>query len=346
MSKQKILEVLKTGINAGPPPSFPQIDLAYASQCAGKRVGEAFLDPAVHAYCLESALRRHSGAAGVYINLCLNAGSIASLDCSNPGHTYAVDLAGVRWSIPENDVGSPCRYDIADLDDTRLLTVDALSGGITETFAKISDACRHQYLIVPGITGPYSQVVFMFGLQNTLESIYDAPEKLHEILAVRTRFAINWAKKLKELGAECVWIGEGAASSSLISPQHYAQFVMPYAKALVNEIRALGMYSIMHVCGNINPSFAHVAETGADAMDIDHMVSLVALCEGLPRRTCLKGNMDPVHLLTCTPEQVAGESRSIADSVKGKCGFILSTGCLIPRDADPACVDAMIGFAG
>ena len=42
MSKQKILEVLKTGINAGPPPSFPQIDLAYASQCAGKRVGEAF----------------------------------------------------------------------------------------------------------------------------------------------------------------------------------------------------------------------------------------------------------------------------------------------------------------
>lgn len=81
-------------------------------------------------------------------------------------------------------------------------------------------------------------------------------------------------------------------------------------------------------------------------MDIDHMVSLAALCEGLPRRTCLKGNMDPVHLLTCTPEQVAGESRSIADSVKGKCGFILSTGCLIPRDADPACVDAMIGFAG
>lgn len=166
----------------------------------GQTGREAFLDPAVHAYCLESALRRHSGAAGVYINLCLNAGSIASLDCSNPGHTYAVDLAGVRWSIPENDVGSPCRYDIADLDDTRLLTVDALSGGITETFAKISDACRHQYLIVPGITGPYSQVVFMFGLQNTLESIYDAPEKLHEILAVRTRFAINWAKKLKELG--------------------------------------------------------------------------------------------------------------------------------------------------
>ena len=345
MSKFKTLEVLRPRTNAGAPPSFPQIDLAYASQCAGRRVGEAFLDPAVHAQCLESALRRHSGAVGAYVNLCLSAGSIASLDSSSPENAYAVDLAGVCWNVPANDVGSPCRYDIADLDDARLRTVDALSGGITETFANISESCKQEYLIVPGITGPYSQVVFMMGLQKTLESIYDAPEKLHEILKVRTQFAADWARKLKAAGAECVWIGEGAASSSLISPQHYAEFVMPYAKALVDEIRALGMYSIMHVCGNINPSFAHVAATGADAMDIDHMVDLAALCEGISRQTCLKGNMDPVHLLTHTPQQVAAESRAIMDSVKGKCGFILSTGCLIPRDANPACVDAMIGSA-
>lgn len=85
MSKFKTLEVLRTRTNAGAPPSFPQIDLAYASQCAGRRVGEAFLDPAVHAQCLESALRRHSGAVGAYVNLCLSAGSIASLGQLVPG---------------------------------------------------------------------------------------------------------------------------------------------------------------------------------------------------------------------------------------------------------------------
>lgn len=340
--KERLLQVLKTKRSCGPAPVFPQIDVAYAAHFAGAGVGEAFADPKLHALALEGALRRHPDAPGVYVNLCLGRGTAVTTEQAGAQCRHMTDRAGVVWRVPDGDIGAPVRYAITDLDDPRLLEEDPLSEGICETFEAISKEVKESRLIVPGITGPYSQIVFLMGLTATLEAMVDEPEKLAEVIRAREKFAIQWAQRLKEAGAECIWIGEGAASSSLISPQCYRDFVLPSARAVVDAVREMGMLSIMHVCGNINPSFEVIAQAGADAMDIDYMVALPRLLETLGGTVCLKGNLDPVVLQTQEPQVVRALCRDILTAAGEEAGFILSTGCLVPRDAREENVEAML----
>lgn len=340
--KERLLEFLRHRSPAGRPPAFPQIDLAYAARFGGTGVGQAFSDPVQHAAALEGVLREHPDAPGVYVNLCLGRNTAVTCEAAGPQLRKMTDRAGVVWQIPDNDIGSPVQYGITRLDDPRLTEADPLSEGICETFEQISPQTKSRRLIVPGITGPYSQIVFSLGLTATLEAMLDAPEQLKAAIRARERIAIRWAERLRAAGAECVWIGEGSASSSLISPQCYREFVLPSARVLVDAVHALGMTAIMHVCGNINPSFAYIAQTGADALDIDHMVDLRLLCERVDPAVCLKGNLDPVALQAQEPPEVAALCRSILEQTRIRPGFILSTGCLVPRDARQENVEAML----
>ena len=107
--------------------------------------------------------------------------------------------------------------------------------GKQRALAAIEPEYKEKYLIMPGITGPYSRLVFMMGLENVLIMMYDDPEGLKEAVGKRVRHAVQLLDELIALGAEAVWIGEGAASSSVISPACYAEFVAPYAKAVATE---------------------------------------------------------------------------------------------------------------
>lgn len=340
--KERLLQVLKGGQKYESAPVFPQIDIAYAARFAGVGVGQAFADPRLHALALEGALRHHPDAPGVYVNLCLGRDTAVGSEPAGPQCRRVIDRAGVVWQIPDGDIGAPVRYAISDWDDPRLWEEDPLSEGICETFERVSQKVKETRLIVPGITGPYSQVVFLMGLNAVLEAMLDEPEKLKAAIRAREKFAVRWAKRLQEAGAECVWIGEGAASSSLISPQCYHDFVLPSASVLTNAVREMGMLSIMHVCGNINPSFEYIAQAGADALDIDHMVELSRLRERLGAGVCLKGNLDPVVLQMEKPEQVKALCRDILSEAGDRGCFILSTGCLVPRDAREENVEAML----
>ena len=332
--KERALKSIR-GEKTDRPSVLPSIDVAYAPECIGKKVGECFLDPKLHARALMGALDTYPEIDGLYINLCLDGSRLTR----QPNGLYN-DGRGLQWYIPENDVGSAKIHEIEELDDPRIDEESSLRFGILETFAAIEPKYKENYLIMPGITGPYSQLVFMMGLENVLIMMYDDPDGLKEAIAKRVKHAISWLDDLIALGAETVWLGEGAASSSVISPACYAEFVAPYAKAVMDAAKERGIPCFMHVCGNIVPEIREIASTGCTAIDIDYMVPMDLVRQHCGEKACLKGNLNPVDLLTKTEEEVYQLCCQIYEETEGP--MILGTGCLVAPKTPAENINAMV----
>lgn len=317
----------------------PLIDISYASKLYGKNISECFISPEVHVKALENVFAIHPEIDGLYVNLCLSPRSIINMQKAD-SNTYILDNGGMTWFIPSNDVGTIKDHEIKRINDDRLRTQNPLKDGIIDTYAAISKKIKDRYLIVPGLTGPFSQVVFMLGLTETLLLICEQPNELKQALEWRTQKAIEWADELINIGVKCVWIGEGPASSSIISPDTYSEFVLPYASRVVDHLKSNGIVTIMHVCGGINQSVGIIAETGVDAMDIDYMVDLKKARNTIERQICLRGNLNPVDILNMPYNQLV---EICTETIRyGGSPFVLSTGCLVARDTPPKNIEAMV----
>ena len=332
--KQRALAAIR-GEKTDRPSVLPSIDVAYAPECIGQTVGACFRDPTLHAQALMGALDTYPEIDGLYVNLCLSEQHLTR----QPNGLYN-DGHGLQWYVPDNDVGTVKVHEIEELEDPRLTEDTFLRFGPLETFAAIDPAYKEKYLIMPGITGPYSQLVFMMGLENVLIMMYDDPEGLKEAIAGRVKYAISWMDELIRLGAEAVWLGEGAASSSVISPTCYAEFVAPYAKAVMDAARQRNIPCFMHVCGNIVPEVQQIASTGTTAIDIDYMVPMDLVRQHLGKEACLKGNLNPVDLLNKTPDEVYELCRDIYCQTEGP--MILGTGCLVAPRTPKENIEAMV----
>ena len=145
----------------------PAIDVSYAAGLMNKTVRDCFIDPAMHARALENVFSVHPNIDGLYINLCLSPRSFSEVS-EKDGVMQILDYGGMRWTIPENDVGTVGDHDIRNISDERMKLYNPLKDGINDTFRALSDDIKQKYLIIPGLTGPFSQVVFMLGLiRNT-----------------------------------------------------------------------------------------------------------------------------------------------------------------------------------
>ena len=318
----------------------PAIDLSYAAARYGFGVGECFMNPSLHAKALSFIFECHPDIDGLYVNLCLCPDACESL-WEDGDSFYGADFGGMTWAAPKNDIGSVKTRDIASLSDERLFTQNPLKEGILATYTQIPQNIRDEYMIVPGLTGPFSQIVFMLGLEETLIQMFDDTAGLERALEARTLMALEWAEEYSRLGCECVWIGEGAASSSIISPAMYERFVMPYAQQVVKRLHQRGVRTIMHVCGDINKSAAIIAQTGVDVMDIDYMVPLDHARAATGGKICLKGNFNPMELLAKSAPEIESACAALISGAPRP--FVLSTGCLVARDTPPENVEAMVG---
>lgn len=323
----------------------PAIDVCYSAGQYGRSVGECFMDPVLHAKSLDNIFNLHPDIDGLYVNICL---SPHTFSCSGQksGTFYAADSAGMTWAVPDNDVGSVCLRDIKTLSDTRLQTENPLKFGPLETYRAVSPEINKHYLIIPGLTGPYCQMVFLFGLEETIFSMYDSPLDLKKALQWRTDLAIAWADDYIKMNVPSVWIGEGPASGSILSPEAYEEFVLPYTRQVVEYLNSSGITTVMHVCGDIRQSAGRIAQTGANAMDIDYMVDLRNVRKSIGRPVCLRGNLNPLDLQNMTPEELKARCRSILSAGReNNAAFVLSTGCLVTRDTPPENIDAMVSAA-
>jgi uroporphyrinogen decarboxylase len=284
---------------------------------------------------------RHPQIDGLSINLCLADEIILGRERTSDGWLVQT-TGGLTWSVPYNDIGTVSGREITSFDDPRLVSDNPFKAGPLGTLAALPRAMLQSHLVLAGVTGPFSQVAFLMGLERVLLATVDDPEGLYRAIEKRLPHALEWVDQTAPYDPPAIWIGEGVASSNLISPKVYRDFVLPFEKKLCERIRAAGIPSVLHICGRLAPAELDlIATSGVDCLEADWPMDLVGARSRLGAGMALKGNLNTTTLVQAGPETIERISRELVDSLENQPGFILSSGCALGRDTPPENVEAM-----
>ena len=324
-------------------PCFPLIDVCYAAAHAGLAMAQVQLDPAVHAAALAQCVRELP-VDGVYINLCLDPRQARAAVRRDGKYTVVLDDC-LEVQFAENDVAAVSRTDVRRLDDPRIERAELFHPDMLATFQAMPAEVRQRAAVCVGLTGAFSQLGFLLGLENLLLAMVDQPAAVDEALRKRQAVALRQAEEICDAGGRFIWIGEGMASGSLIGPAMYRRFVLPHERELTRRIRELGGLTLLHICGDTTATLEAIAESGVDGCDVDFPTNWQAAARVLGPVMGLKGNVNPMLFLPENVDRLADACETTIRSAPPR-GFILSTGCLVPRDSTPKAFAVMAAACG
>jgi len=206
-----------------------------------------------------------------------------------------------------------------------------------ESVRRMAAEMGKTHSVLGWVEGPLAEYADLRGVENAMMDLMDAPEAFSRAAEVIVENAVAFAAAQAQAGADMIGVGDAAAS--LIGPHLYCEVVLPLEKRLVEGIHAAGAAVKLHICGNTSAIVDLMAQTGADVIDLDWMVSLATARQQVGPRVTLAGNFDPSGvLLQSSPDQVA---KAAADCLAaGRPRFVLQPGCEVPPGTPEANIRA------
>jgi len=239
---------------------------------------------------------------------------------------------GMEFEYPPDGVGRPAEALIKTREDlSRLKPLDIENAERTkqriESVRQMASQIGQTHSVLGWVEGPMAEYGDLRGVESAMLDLIDNPELFVEAGEVIIQNAIDFAVAQIRAGADMVGIGDAAAS--LISPAMYAEFILPLERRLITAIHEAGATAKLHICGNISRIVRHMAETGADIIDVDWMVPLADARKAVGPEITLCGNFNPAGVLfDGRPLEVANAARECLNAAPGK--FILMPGCEAP----------------
>ena len=138
-------------------------------------------------------------------------------------------------------------------------------------------------------------------------------------------------RSLKGAKYDLLELGGGDASTTVISPDIFDEFVAPYDCQLIEEAHRVGQRIVYHTCGGMMPILENIAAMNPDAMEtftpakMGGDANLREARKRIGSKVCMIGGFDQFNFFTnCTPQQTKEEVRRCFDEAGGDGGFILS----------------------
>ncbi|MDY0165563.1 MAG: uroporphyrinogen decarboxylase family protein [Thermoguttaceae bacterium] len=234
-------------------------------------------------------------------------------------------------------------------DKTRLAGLqvpDPLGGGRmhdrVQAAALFRERVGTEKLIEGWIEGPCAEAADLRGINRLMTDFFDDPPFVRDLFEFCVEMGLQFARAQFEAGAELMGVGDAAAS--LVGPQIYHEFVLPYERRLVDGLHAMGARVRLHICGNIGRIVEDIGTLGCELVDVDSMVPLARCREAMGPDQVLTGNLDPVKILrNGTPESISEALRECHRQAGNR--YIVAAGCEVPRDTPEANLRAMCEFA-
>ncbi len=259
---------------------------------------------------------------------------------------YIAEGFGCRTTDDENEIpalDTPAAAKLADVLD--LEVPDPQSDGrmplMLEAIRLVRKAVGDEVAIRSPGTGPFALASHLLGSNTWLCEVGMAeagmPEAneaaLHHALGLATDALIRFGKACWDAGADIIHCGDSLASCDVISPGTYRRYAFPYQQRVFQAWKEHGIgVSLLHICGNSTKVLDLYADTGADILEIDNMVDLGFAKRAVGERATIMGNVHTVtQLLEGTPESVRSASQHCIDQAGANGGFILGSGCIVPR---------------
>ncbi|OGV17458.1 MAG: hypothetical protein A2X47_11285 [Lentisphaerae bacterium GWF2_38_69] len=260
---------------------------------------------------------------------------------------------GLKCEYPQDNLPEPVEYpynDVSEIDKIGVIKTheNARMLARVHEVEEFSRLCKDKYLIVGWVEGPMAEYADIRGFANACMDLYDAPDKIAKAAKIITANAIDFVTYQVKAGAHCIGIGEAACSQ--IGPELYKELFFELDKAIVNHIHSLGAIAKLHICGNTTAILPDMIATGADIIDVDHLVgSMKPFVHLLKPTQVVSGNSDPVSVIQDgTPETIRNSVIKCYEETGHRC--IVSAGCEVPPGTTvenfKAFRDAALSLAG
>ena len=186
------------------------------------------------------------------------------------------------------------------------------------------------YFDIYGQPGCWQDAVELVGTERMILETYDDPDWVHELLRILQARKATFIRSLAGARYDVLELGGGAASSTVISPRLFDQFVAPYDSELIALAHEAGQRIVYHTCGGMMPLLERIADMKPDAMETftpKDMGGDVRLAEAKRRigdRVCMIGGFDQFHFFVgCKPEQTRAEVRRCFEEAGPGGGYLL-----------------------
>ncbi len=184
---------------------------------------------------------------------------------------------------------------------------------------------------VYGQPGCWQDASVLYGIEDLIMATFDDPGWVHQLLQILLERKKVFVQSLEGARFDLVEHGGGDASTTVISPDIFDQFVAPYDRQVIEIAHSVGQRVVYHTCGGMMPILEKIADMNPDAMETftpAEMGGDTILGEAKQRighRVCMIGGFDQFHFLKgCTPEKTReGVRKAFKDAGPGG-GFILS----------------------
>ena len=204
---------------------------------------------------------------------------------------------------------------------------------------------------VYGQPGTWQDACCLYPTEKLILETYDDPIWVHDLLEILYQRKKTYIKSMAGARYDILELGGGSASTTVISPNVFEEFVAPYDARLIEIAHQVGQRVAYHTCGGMMPILEQVAAMNPDAMETftpPGMGGDVDLAEAKKRigdQVCMIGGFDQFHyLVNCTPEETRAEVRRCLEAAGGDGGYIL---CPSDHffDADSKLIEALVDEA-
>lgn len=197
-----------------------------------------------------------------------------------------------------------------------------------------------------GQPGCWQDFCCIRGTQQAIMDTFDDPAWVHETLRVIMERKLHYVRSMKGAKYDLMELGGGDASTTVISPSIFDEFVAPYDTKIIEAAHEAGIRIVYHTCGGMMPILESIAAMGPDAMETFTPASMgadVHLGEAKRRigdKVCMIGGFDQGHYFQgCRPGETRAFVRRCFEEAGAGGGYILSPSDHF-FDADPDLIRA------
>ncbi len=197
-----------------------------------------------------------------------------------------------------------------------------------------------------GQPGCWQDACCLYGTEKMIMETFDDPSWVHQFLRMLQKRKLGYIASMKGARFDINEMGGGDASSSVISPALFDEFVAPYDTEIIRAAHEAGQRIVYHTCGGMMAILERVAAMGPDAMETFTPAGMggdTVLSEAKRRvgdKVCMIGGFNQGHYFSRASEaEVRAAVRACFRDAGEGGGYILAPSDHF-FDADPKLIAA------
>lgn len=182
-----------------------------------------------------------------------------------------------------------------------------------------------------GQPGCWQDASVLYGIERLIMETFDDPDWVKALLEVLRDRKLTYIRTMHGAPIDINELGGGDASTTVISPDLFNEFVAPFDAPLIEAAYEAGQRIVYHTCGGMMPILEDIASMGPDAMEtftppgMGADVDLAEAYERIADRVCFIGGFDQgYYLQKATPDETKAEVRRCFEAAGKNGGFIIS----------------------